>query len=97
MLTANRVRRAPTRRRPTTPPESDSSDSELETPNEDASTPSTALTPCSPADDGKKYRTMAALRLATEMQQPVGFLFPKDQLPALTGWRPRAEITIGGP
>ena len=85
------------RRRPTTPQESDSSDSELETPNEDASTPSTALTPPPPADGAKKYQTMAALRLATEMQQPVGVLFPKDQLPALTSWRPRAEIAVGGP
>lgn len=38
---------------------------------------------------------MAALRLATEMQQLAEVLFPKDQLPALTSWRPRAEISIG--
>jgi len=95
-LIANRVKRSPTRRRPTAPPESDSPDSELETPNEDTSTPSTALATSSPARGGKKHRTMAALRLAVGVQQPVEILFPKDQLPALTSWRPRTETAVGG-
>lgn len=39
---------------------------------------------------------MAALRLATEMQQSAEVLFPKDRLPVLTSWRPRAEMAVEG-